>query len=491
MAKLYGNRWEGVEGNLGEGGQSRVLTVVDKSDKAAGHFALKRILNPKRDNRFRNEVEAIKTLSHPNIVPLIDHSALDAVEPAEDTKRYLVMPIAHGGNLARIAAELYMDLSRVLDIAIQVAEALKAAHAANIVHRDIKPENILLSGDGDHVWVCDFGVCLIDDGRPRGTLDDEVVGPVMFMAPELEGGGNLDVTAAADIYSLGKLIYFLFTGGVRLPRENLGDDKYARPLATPGLEGLRLLLAQMICPLDRRLRSMDAVLTRLHQLRSPARPEGLSEAGHAARDKAIAKIAEDERQQAARREEERNSALMREAAVGLLSRWIADQAEAGANALHVEGALKASTQVSKQAFTMRVVNRRLLALQGVEVSYQKATSAKARIWALTFYIYQAPGGHSKSKLGVVMSLELREADQSPVNDCTAFLKREAYGAHHLEFQVTDTEPALLEFDEEEIADTENKIRAWVRDAVSALPDLASRDASQFIVLRLPSNMRGR
>src|SRR4051794_31327256 len=88
-----------------------------------------------------------------------------------------------------------------------------------------------------HVRRRDFGICLIDDGRERNTAAGEVVGPPVFMAPELEGGGQLDVTAAADVYSLGKVIFFLLTGGVRLPRENLGDQKYSAVLSGAGLEG--------------------------------------------------------------------------------------------------------------------------------------------------------------------------------------------------------------------------------------------------------------
>jgi serine/threonine protein kinase len=77
------------------------------------------------------------------------------------------------------------------------------------------------------VWVSDFGICLIADRPTRHTETGEVVGPVVFMAPELEGGGQLDVTVDADIYSLGKVIYYMLTGGVRLPRENL-EELFAR-----------------------------------------------------------------------------------------------------------------------------------------------------------------------------------------------------------------------------------------------------------------------
>ena len=490
LAQVYGQRWQGIEGDLGQGGQSRVLTVVDLRNKDAGPFALKRILNPKRDNRFRTEVEAIKTLSHPNIVRLIDHSALDD-DGADIAKRYLVMPIARGGSISKIASDLFADIGRVLDISIQIAEALRAAHRVKIIHRDVKPENILLSGEGDHIWVCDFGVCLIDDGRPRDTSDDEVVGPVVFMAPELEGGGHLEVTPAADVYSLGKVIYFLFTGGVRLPRENLGDDRYALPLSAPGLEGLRLLLTQMICPLDRRIQSMDAVLTRISQLRAPVATAALTEAGYAARDREVAEIADDEHQRNMKRDEDQRAKLMTEAALAMLSKTISEQATDGANALHVEGALKAWTETSTSVQRVRLGSQSIFVVNTIEVLYQRATSPKARIWALQFQIYQPGGGRSKGGLGVTMRLELREADRTPVGRCSAFLRQERSGRHHVELEVTDTKVTTFEIEEEQVADKEDEIKAFIRDAVSALPDLVSRDTHQFIALELSSNSRRR
>ncbi|MHB8816442.1 MAG: hypothetical protein ACYDAE_24695, partial [Steroidobacteraceae bacterium] len=78
MAQLYGGRWQiASDRPLGQGGQSHVFRVVDISGALPGEYALKRVLNPKRNDRFRSEVEAITRLRHPNIVTLIDHSALD------------------------------------------------------------------------------------------------------------------------------------------------------------------------------------------------------------------------------------------------------------------------------------------------------------------------------------------------------------------------------------------------------------------------------
>jgi hypothetical protein len=89
----YG-RWQIVD-DIDQGGQATVFRVKDSTGEHLGFFAMKRVLNPKRRERFRNEVHAIATLEHPNVVQLIDNSALDAL-PSESERQYLVMPIAEG-----------------------------------------------------------------------------------------------------------------------------------------------------------------------------------------------------------------------------------------------------------------------------------------------------------------------------------------------------------------------------------------------------------
>jgi serine/threonine protein kinase len=265
MTKPYGGRWRITGGPaLGRGGQSEVFPVTDESGALDGEYALKRVLNPVRHERFRAEIEAIRRLSHPNIIRLIDHSALEVSE-ADVERQYLVMPIALGGSLAdagRVA--LYKDnIEGTLQVALQLASALEAAHAADIIHRDVKPANVLFTGNGHEVWLTDFGICLIREAE-RNTELHEVVGPRSFMAPELEAGGRLEVTPAADIYSLGKLIYFMISGGTILPREELTDPRFAH-LFDRGerYRRVQLLLTRMVCLLDRRLTTMADVVAQL------------------------------------------------------------------------------------------------------------------------------------------------------------------------------------------------------------------------------------
>src|SRR5260370_23924086 len=99
MAQIYGGRWKGIDRpSLGKGGQGDVLTVMDLRSEWSGELALKRVVNPARHTRFRHEIEAIKRLAHPNIIRLIDHSALDDTSDAP-SKQFLVMPLAAGGDL--------------------------------------------------------------------------------------------------------------------------------------------------------------------------------------------------------------------------------------------------------------------------------------------------------------------------------------------------------------------------------------------------------
>jgi len=270
MAQVYGGRWRLTDkANIGGGGQGDVFRVVDARDEYKGEFALKRVRNPERHERFRNEIEAIKRLSHPNIIKLIDHSALDdtGAEPTKE-KQFLVMPIAAAGDLSKAQrSSLYKDMiDGTLQVAMQLASALALAHASNVIHRDVKPANILFTGNAHDVWLTDFGICLLRE-QERATETGEVVGPRAFMALELEEGGKLDVTPAADIYSLGKVIYYMLSGGTILPREQLHVapfDQVFRKGERHRLVGL--LLRRMICPLQDRIKDMQEVFQELKRI---------------------------------------------------------------------------------------------------------------------------------------------------------------------------------------------------------------------------------
>jgi serine/threonine-protein kinase len=159
--------------------------------------------------RFRSEARRVSKLRHPNIVPVYEFGDQDGL-------LYLVMPLLDESlrdHLARHDGRL--PIIEALDVAVQVAEALEAAHVHGIVHRDVKPENVLLDPDG-RVMLTDFGIArelaflrrpgsvqtLAATGLPVGTPE--------YMAPEQLRGGPVD--QRADVYALGAVLYEMLTG---------------------------------------------------------------------------------------------------------------------------------------------------------------------------------------------------------------------------------------------------------------------------------------
>lgn len=266
--KIYGARWKIVSSAavLGSGGQGTVMKVTDLSGEHPGEWALKLVRGNRRTRRFENEVKALTKLAHPNIIKLIDHSALDV--GFSGSANYLVMPIAKGGDLSEPERlRLCMQsIENCLPIANQLTAALAAAHAANVIHRDVKPRNILFVGPGSELWLSDFGICLIGEAD-RSTELGEIVGPRYFMAPELEEWGPLDATPAADIYSLGKVIYYMYSGGVVIPREYLREPRYQRIFENGGRSQLlRQLLERMICSVEERISDIATVERELKKI---------------------------------------------------------------------------------------------------------------------------------------------------------------------------------------------------------------------------------
>lgn len=205
MAK-YG-KWTNT-GSAGEGGQARVFCVTDVGDAHQAVFALKRFVNPNRLDRFRNEIDVLQKLNHPAIVRIVDVD-IDGPKP------YYVMPYYKNGN-ARKAGVSNWPIEQKFSFFSDILSAMEAAHKVGVVHRDIKPENILVSDDGRPI-VADFGICWVENGH-RITLTEEAVGPRTYSAPEVESGRQDVVSARADVYSLGKVLYWLCSGR-DLPRE--------------------------------------------------------------------------------------------------------------------------------------------------------------------------------------------------------------------------------------------------------------------------------
>lgn len=251
MAQVFGGRWEIVR-DLGQGGQGQAFVVRDRTSDTGEEYVLKRLTNVKRSARFEKEVDAISKLHHPNVLHLIDSDVKAEPRP------YLVTEYCRRGNLEENkAAVLALHRDDRLNLFAQILDGVSAIHDAKTVHRDIKPANIFLRADGTPV-VGDFGLAYIEDtDRPTETM--EAVGARWYMAPELAEGRLSEVTARADIYSLGKLLYWILTGNIfdrerhRTERNNILN--YFPVDET--MENVNLLLDRMIVE-DYRSRYADA-----------------------------------------------------------------------------------------------------------------------------------------------------------------------------------------------------------------------------------------
>jgi serine/threonine protein kinase len=350
MAKAYGDRWK-VVSTISAGGQGDVYRVTDATGELAGEWALKRLRRKDRIGRFRQEVEILRRLRHDNIIMIVD---AQLAEDGRDEASFLVMPIARHGDLdARL--DIYTGhLDSVIGVAKQIAGALAHAHVAKVVHRDviIKPGNILFPEVGHKVWVADFGLSL-DQTAERNTIDGEVIGPRFFMAPELDEGGAVNVTPAADIYSLGQLIFYMLTGGKRIARENVFDSRYADFFAKGSRhELLRLLLSKMVAPLAMRYVAMDVVIREIEQQIEDweqTAASGLLDTGGLAATGKLQKRMAEEMQRKTAFEETRAQDIERIQNVSAsVSAWLFTQLEAARAQIAAGDVLIASTEANER-----------------------------------------------------------------------------------------------------------------------------------------------
>lgn len=153
--------------------------------------------------RFRLEARTIAKLQHPHILPLYDYGV-------EDDILYLVMAYIEGGSLSNRIDRGSMNVKEVDGLLRQIAAALDYAHRQGVIHRDIKPDNILLDKEG-HPLLADFGIAKMAGGGSKLTVTGGLVGTPAYMAPE-QASGESDITASADIYALGVVVYEMLTG---------------------------------------------------------------------------------------------------------------------------------------------------------------------------------------------------------------------------------------------------------------------------------------
>jgi serine/threonine protein kinase/tetratricopeptide (TPR) repeat protein len=214
---------------IGVGGMGEVYLAEDA--KLDRYVAIK-ILNEqfsKHDShleRFVREAKAASSLNHPNI--LVIHEI-----GMNDDANYIVSEFVDGKTLRELMGGPRLSLRTVLDISIQIAGALQAAHGAGIAHRDIKPENIVVRPDG-YAKVLDFGLAkllkpenLFVDGdketaKLNRTAQGMIMGTVNYMSPEQAKGETVD--ERTDIFSLGVVIYELLTGSTPFQGDSMSES---------------------------------------------------------------------------------------------------------------------------------------------------------------------------------------------------------------------------------------------------------------------------
>jgi serine/threonine protein kinase len=219
MAKRFDD-WEVIR-DLPQGGQAWTYLVKKAGESDEGVFVLKRLIkksDPNRLKRFQQEIDAGLHLSHPNVLKAVGHN-ITHEHP------YFVTEYCSGGALADASIDDYSDVER-LRLFLAICHGVGHAHANGVIHRDLKPANIFLLSDLRTPVVGDFGLCLLADQQERLTEVNEAVGARWYMAPELEDGINLEVHTEADIYSLGKILYWLLSGGKIFSREKHRISQY-------------------------------------------------------------------------------------------------------------------------------------------------------------------------------------------------------------------------------------------------------------------------
>lgn len=202
---------------LGAGGMGEVYLARDT--KLGRKVALKLLpadlaADPDRLRRFRREAETVSALNHPNVLTI--HEVGEA-----GGRPFIVTEYVEGETLRERMRRGRLDLHEALEVAVQVAGALAAAHRAGVVHRDVKPENVMLRPDG-YVKVLDFGLAKSmkppavagDAGRQTATetVAGFVIGTVKYMSPEQARGEAVD--ERSDVFSLGAVLYEMVAGCV-------------------------------------------------------------------------------------------------------------------------------------------------------------------------------------------------------------------------------------------------------------------------------------
>src|SRR6476661_1526077 len=201
-----------ITGLIGKGGMGEVYRGTDTR---LGRPVAIKVSSREFNDRFEREAKAISALNHPNICTLYD------IGTTADAPGYLVMEFVEGEMLSKVIEKGPLPLDKALSYAVQIVDALAAAHAKGVIHRDLKPGNIIITKHG--VKVLDFGLAKLSTERISSdsassidtmtepiTRAGAVLGTLYYMAPEQVEGRETD--ERSDIFSFGVVFYEMITG---------------------------------------------------------------------------------------------------------------------------------------------------------------------------------------------------------------------------------------------------------------------------------------
>ncbi|MGI8638358.1 MAG: protein kinase domain-containing protein [Pyrinomonadaceae bacterium] len=269
--------------HLGAGGMGEVYLAEDeKLDRRVAVKILNQEFSRDESNlqRFVREAKAASALNHPNILTIYEIGE-------SDDAHYIVSEYIKGVTLREVLREKSLKLAEILDIAVQTANALAAAHEAHLVHRDIKPENIMVRPDG-YVKILDFGLAKLIEQKNQSifgleqstikqnqTAQGVILGTVNYMSPEQAKGEQVD--ERTDIFSFGVLIYEMIAGRTPFAGDSVSEtfanlinaepQPFSRFAADVPIELQRIVTKMLRKNKDERYQTMKEVFTDLKDLR--------------------------------------------------------------------------------------------------------------------------------------------------------------------------------------------------------------------------------